>query len=128
MPQYAAPGMFEHRLSDVIQPLINNLRAAGRTSAPDFVEVSSAMWDLARWAGQDIEQQQETETGLTLDRVTWYRFRVGQMLERVRKAFPDVKAKTWRTMHYPLDQDAEHDYFMVSSWTFSRSALELLSC
>ncbi|KAI5480582.1 hypothetical protein MNV49_000278 [Pseudohyphozyma bogoriensis] len=112
MPQYAAPGMFEHRLSDVIQPLIANLRADGRASAPDYVEVTSGTWDLARWAEQDMDEQKDTETGLTQDRVTWFRFRVGQMLERVRTAFPQAKAKTWRTMHYPLDQVAEHEYFM----------------
>lgn len=113
MPQYNSPGMFEHRLSDTIQPLIANMRADGRKSAPDYVEVTSGMWDLARWAEQDMDESKETEHGLAQDRVTWYRFRVGQMLEKVRRAFPQAKAKTWRTMHYPTDQVAEHDYFMV---------------
>lgn len=113
MPQYAAPGMFEHRLSDVIQPLIANFRRDGRRTAPDFVEVSSGTWDLARWAEQDMEVAKDTEVGLTQDRVTWYRFRVGQMLEKVRSAFPNAASKTWRTLHYPADQAAEHDYFMV---------------
>ena len=114
MPQYQAPGMFEHRLSDVIQPLIANFRRDGRRTAPDFVEVTSGTWDLARWAEQDVEMDKNTETGLTQDRVTWYRFRVGQMLEKVRAAFPNASTKTWRTLHYPSDQAAEHDYFMVS--------------
>ncbi|KAM0747644.1 Proteophosphoglycan 5 [Meredithblackwellia eburnea MCA 4105] len=112
MPQYSSPGMFEHRLTDVIQPFLANIRASGRPSAPDYVEVSSASWDLARWAEEDIDAMKETENALMTDRVTWYRFRVGQVLEKVRKAFPLAKAKTWRTMHYPLDQVAEHDYFM----------------
>ncbi|KAK4700443.1 hypothetical protein P7C70_g5803, partial [Phenoliferia sp. Uapishka_3] len=112
MPQYSSPGMFEHRLSDTIQPLIANMRADGRPNAPDYVEVSSGTWDLARWAEQDMDEEKPTDEALAQDRVTWYRFRVGQMLEKIRKAFPNAKAKTWRTMHYPTDQVAEHDYFM----------------
>lgn len=41
MPQYQSPGMFEHRLSDIIEPLIANFRRDGRRSAPDFIEISS---------------------------------------------------------------------------------------
>lgn len=113
MPQYSAPGMLEHRLTDIVEPLVAAIRSDGRPSAPDFVEVTSGTWDLARWAEQDLATQQDTVSGLAQDRVTWYRFRVGQILEKVRKAFPNAKAKTWRTLHYPLDQVAEHDYFMV---------------
>ncbi|SCZ88098.1 BZ3500_MvSof-1268-A1-R1_Chr2-1g04188 [Microbotryum saponariae] len=110
-PQYVAPGMFEHRLADVVEPVVRALRADGRASAPDFVEVTSGVWDLARWAQQDITAQQDTAGPLAKDRVTWYRFRVGQALEKVRKMFPDAKAKTWRTLHYPLDAQAEREYF-----------------
>ncbi|SCV72224.1 BQ2448_4918 [Microbotryum intermedium] len=110
-PQYVAPGMFEHRLADVVEPLVRALRADGRESAPDFVEVSSGVWDLARWAQQDIAAQQDTAGPLAKDRVTWYRFRVGQALENVRKMFFEAKAKTWRTLHYPLDGEAEREYF-----------------
>lgn len=113
MPQYSAPGMLEHRLTDIVEPLVAAIRSDGRPNAPDFVEVTSGTWDLARWAEQDLATQQDTVAGLAQDRVTWYRFRVGQILEKVRKAFPNAKAKTWRTLHYPLDQVAEHDYFMV---------------
>lgn len=119
MPQYQSPGMFEHRLSDIIQPLIANFRRDGRRSAPDFIELSSGTWDLARWAEQDIASEKNTETSLTQDRITWYRFRVGQMLERIRNAFPETGVKTWRTLHYPSDQVAEHDYFMVRQLSFS---------
>ncbi|GAA5820675.1 hypothetical protein JCM11251_003107 [Rhodosporidiobolus azoricus] len=112
MPQYTAPGLFEHRLTDQIQPLLANIRAEGRSSAPDYVEVTSGMWDLARWAKQDIAAQKDTTELLTQDRLTWYRFRVGQMMDKVRAAFPNAKAKVWRTMHYPKDQVAEFDYFM----------------
>lgn len=115
MPQYTSPGMFEHRLADVVVPLMRNLRADGRRSAPDFVEVSSGTWDLARWAEQDTDEQRDTDGGLTQERVTWYRFRVGQLLETIRKSFPQAKTKTWRTLHYPQDQAAEQDYFMVRS-------------
>lgn len=126
MPQYTAPGMFEHRLTDIVEPLVAAMRADGRHSAPDFVEVTSGVWDLARWAELDLAGQQETTTPLAQERITWFRFRVGQLLEKTRKMFPNAKAKTWRTMHYPTDQAAEHDYFMVSvtaSMTESRAQL-----
>lgn len=112
MPQYQAPGMFEHRLSDIIEPLMAAIRADRRPTAPDFVEVTSGSWDLVRWAEQDLVSHQPTNSPLAQDRVTWYKFRVGQILEKVRLAFPNAKARTWRTMHYPRDQVAEHDYFM----------------
>ncbi|GAA5902560.1 hypothetical protein JCM6882_009317 [Rhodosporidiobolus microsporus] len=112
MPQYAAPGLFEHRLSDQVQPLLANIRADGRPSAPDYVEITSGMWDLARWAEQDVAAQKDTTEALTQDRLTWYRFRVGQMMDKVRVAFPNAKAKVWRTMPYAKDQVAEYDYFM----------------
>lgn len=71
------------------------------------------MWDLARWAEQDVSAGRATTDELSKDRLTWYRFRVGQVMERVRTAFPRAKSYTWRTMHYPTDQVAEQDYFMV---------------
>ncbi|GAA5833170.1 hypothetical protein JCM9279_001446 [Rhodotorula babjevae] len=112
MPQYESPGMFEHRLHDSIQPLVENIRADGRRTAPDYVEVSSGMWDLARWAEQDMAAGRSTTDELSKDRVTWYRFRVGQVMDRVRTAFPQAKSHVWRTMHYPTDQVAEQDYFL----------------
>ena len=45
------------------------------------------------------------------------------MLDKVNKAFPDAKAKVWRTMHYPTDQAAEYDYFMVRPLLLSLSSL-----
>ncbi|GAA6022874.1 hypothetical protein JCM11491_007027 [Sporobolomyces phaffii] len=112
MPQYSSPGMFEHRLVDQITPLIAHVRADGRRSAPDYVEITSGTWDLARWAEQDVLAQRPTEQALSQDRLTWYRFRVGQMMDKVRTAFPEAKAKVWRSLHYPTDQVAEYDYFM----------------
>ncbi|GJN90899.1 hypothetical protein Rhopal_003913-T1 [Rhodotorula paludigena] len=125
MPQYAAPGLFEHRLMDQVQPLINNIRADGRRTAPDYVEINSGMWDLARWAEQDVAAERDTTEALSQDRITWYRFRVGQMMDKVRNAFPNAKARVWRTLHYPTDPVAEHDYFMdkINPRTANDSAL-----
>lgn len=119
MPQYSSPGLFENRLTDIISPIISNLRADGRRSAPDLVEVSSGSWDLARWARQDIAEGKPTDVVVDPERLIWYRFRVGQMLEKIRLAFPDAKSRTWRTMHYPKDQAMEEDYFMVRDLPFS---------
>lgn len=113
--------MFEHRLVDQITPLVAHIRADGRRSAPDYVEITSGTWDLARWAEQDVLAQRPTEQALSQDRLTWYRFRVGQMMDKVRNAFPEAKAKVWRSMHYPTDQVAEYDYFMVSSFSLLRA-------
>ncbi|GAA6050303.1 hypothetical protein JCM3770_002953 [Rhodotorula araucariae] len=112
MPQYAAPGLLDHRLTDEILPLIGQIRADGRRTAPDYVEVSSGMWDLARWAEQDIAAGRNPTEPLSKERLTWYRFRAGQVMDRVRAAFPHAKARVWRGMHYPTDQLAEYDYFM----------------
>ena len=111
LPHYSAPGPFEHRLADLVQPLVAQLRAQGRRSAPDFVELSSGAWDLARWAEQDLATGADPAAPLGADRVTWYRFRAGQAMDRVRAAFPEAKALTWRTQHYPLSDARERVYF-----------------
>lgn len=113
MPQYSAPGMFEHRVSDIVEPLMQNVRADGRASAPDLVEVTSGVWDLARWAEQDIDAQKATDMPLSDDRVTWWRFRAGQVLSKVHKTFPKASSLLWRTSYYPHDQVAEYEYFQV---------------
>lgn len=112
MPQYTSPGMFEQRLIEIVEPLIKNIRA-DRPTAPDLVEVTSGIWDLARWAEQDLDAQQSTEGPLSQDRVTWWRFRVGQVLDKVGKAFPKAGTLLWRTTYYPQDQVAEYAYFQV---------------
>lgn len=96
------------------QPFIMKLQQAGRTTAPDLIEVSSGMYDLARWARQDIAGHKSTEEPLSDDRLKWYRARVNKLLDDVQKAFPDA-VKTWRATTQPEDQAQELDYFNVSS-------------
>lgn len=112
-PLYTAPGPFEHRISDVVRPLLANIRADGRPSAPDYIEFAPGAWDLARFAEEDAVLQRDPQTPLTPDRVAWFRHRVEAASHRIRAAFPSAHAKTLRTMYYPLDQNTEVDYFMV---------------
>lgn len=71
-----------------------------------------------RWAKQDAELGQSTVEPLTPERVTWYRFRAGQIMEAVRKAFPSARGKLWRGLHFPSDQAAELEYFQVGCTIF----------
>lgn len=77
------------------------------------MELSSGSWDLMRWAQQDIDLGQDTAEPLSQERMTWYRFRAGQAMEAVRRAFPSARGKLWRGVHFPTDQAAELEYFKV---------------
>jgi len=95
------------------EPFIMKLQQNGRTSTPDLIEVSSGMYDLARWAKQDIAAHKSTEEPLTDDRMKWYRGRMNRLMDAVQKSFPDA-VKTWRATTQPEDQAQELDYFNVS--------------
>ena len=123
---YNGPGLFEHRMTDHIMPLVNNLVASGRRTAPDLVEISSGAYDLMRWAKQDIESGSSTTEPVKGDRITWYRFRVGQIMDVVRKAFPAAKGRVWRSVHYPTDQAAELEYYQVRTSPAYFSDLHLI--
>jgi hypothetical protein len=72
------------------------------------------MFDLARWAKQDIAGHKSTEEGLSDDRLKWYRARSNKLMDAVQSAYPDA-VKTWRATTLPEDQAQELDYFNVSS-------------
>ncbi|GAA5984110.1 hypothetical protein JCM10908_006054 [Rhodotorula pacifica] len=119
-PQYTAPGNLEHRIADVIRPLLANIRADGRPTAPDYIEFAPGTWDLARWAEQDVAAQRDSNEPLSPERLTWFRHRLTAVANRIQAAFPSAATKVYRTMYFPLDQDAEIDYF--SDKTTSRSS------
>ncbi|GAA5870798.1 hypothetical protein JCM3774_001680 [Rhodotorula dairenensis] len=110
-PQFTAPAELEQRISDVIKPLVSNIRRDGRPTAPDYIEFAPGAWDLARWAEQDTAAQQDSDSPLAPDRLAWFRHRLGATANRIQSAFPNARTKIWRTMYFPLDQDAETDYF-----------------
>lgn len=89
------------------------LQQDGRSSAPDLIEVSSGMYDLARWSKQDIAARRSTEEPLTEDRMKWYRGRINRLMDAVQESYPDA-VKTWRATTLPEDQAQELDYFNVS--------------
>jgi hypothetical protein len=88
--QYSSPGVLEQRITDIITPLVVNLRKHGRTSAPDFIEVATGTWDLAKFAKEDDLAERSTVEALTPERLAWYTSRVSQLLTAVEDAFPDV--------------------------------------
>lgn len=89
------------------------LQQAGRSTAPDLIEISSGMYDLARWSRQDIAGHKSTEEDLSEDRLKWYKARLNSLMDSIQKSFPDA-VKTWRATTQPEDQAAELDYFNVS--------------
>lgn len=101
------------------------LQQDGRTSAPDLIEVSSGMYDLARWAKQDIAAHKSTEEPLTDDRMKWYRGRMNGVMDAVQKSYPKA-VKTWRATTQPEDQAQELDYFNVSTHLYRFLLLALL--
>lgn len=112
-PQYTAPEVLERRISDVIKPLLSNIRADGRPNAPDYVEFAPGTWDLARWAEQDVAAQRNTNEPLSPDRLAWFRNRLAATGNRLQAAFLTASTKIWRTMYFPFDHKAEIDYFLV---------------
>lgn len=114
--------MLERRISDVIKPLLSNIRADGRPSAPDYIEFAPGTWDLARWAEQDLAAQRDTNEPLSPDRLAWFRNRLAATGNRLQAAFPTATTKIWRTMYFPVDQEAEIDYFLVRQAVLRRLA------
>jgi hypothetical protein len=110
---YTAPGLLEHRMTDVIKPFATALAKSLGQAGPDLVEFHSGSYDLARWARQDLEVGRSPEAPLADDRLAWYRFRVGKALSEVRRAFPHAQARVWRSIAFPVDQAAELNWFKV---------------
>ena len=125
-PQCTAPEMLERRISDVIKPLLSNIRADGRPSAPDYIEFAPGPWDLARWAEQDLAAQRDTNEPLSPDRLAWFRNRLAATGNRLQAAFPTATTKIWRTMYFPLDQEAEIDYVLVRQAVLRRLAVRTI--
>lgn len=84
------------------------------------------MYDLARWARQDIAGHKSTEEPLSDDRLKWYRGRVNKLMDVVQKSYPDA-VKTWRASTQPEDQAQELDYFNVSQVSLPSGAPEELT-
>ncbi|BGP55846.1 hypothetical protein JCM8202_002655 [Rhodotorula sphaerocarpa] len=120
-PMYTAPGVFEHRISDVVRPLLANIRADGRPSAPDYIEFAPGTWDLARFAEQDAQTDGDANAPLSAERVAWFKHRLLATAERIQAAFPGAQTRIWRTLPYALDQSAEVDYFMDKTAAAARS-------
>jgi len=108
LDQYHPPGSIEERFSAQVEPFLAKLRADGRNI--DLVEISSNMFDLARWAKQDIEAGRSTEDPLDNERTQWYQWRLRKFLDLTRQTFPHAM-KMWRAATVPEDQAAELSYF-----------------
>ena len=93
------------------QPVELKLKAMGR--AVDMVEIGTGMYDLARWAKEDVASGKSTEEDLSEDRLTWYQERLQKFTSLTADSFPDA-IKTWRGVTVAEDQAEELDYFNVS--------------
>ncbi|CAD6565265.1 MAG: hypothetical protein CYPHOPRED_005355 [Cyphobasidiales sp. Tagirdzhanova-0007] len=110
LDQFHGPGSIEERFETQFGPFISKLRSDYRASAPDLIEISSGMFDLAKWAKEDIAGEQNTEDELSADRLAWYESRVSRFMEVTTASFP-AAIKVWRGVTHPEDQAAELDYF-----------------
>ncbi|TIB60445.1 hypothetical protein E3P78_03154 [Wallemia ichthyophaga] len=84
-------------------------RAAHTLRQPDLVEVSSSLWDLARFARIDIEDDKSTMTDLSGDRLAFYMDRMSEMLSATQSIFPSAQL-VWRTCHYPSESNHKLDW------------------
>ncbi|TIC21719.1 cation efflux protein [Wallemia mellicola] len=112
--QYNPPNNFEDRLKvhgrDVFDYIHNDKNppemfegaVPRKTPKPDLVEVSSTLWDLARFAKIDINKNTSTLTDLEEDRLDFYMNRMSDVLDTTLEEFPDSQL-VWRTSHYPSD-------------------------
>jgi len=108
LDQYHAPGTIEERFTYHYQPVELKLKAMGR--AVDMVEIGTGMYDLARWAKEDVASGKSTEEDLSEDRLTWYQERLQKFTSLTADSFPDA-IKTWRGVTVAEDQAEELDYF-----------------
>ena len=125
LDQFHGPGSIEERFETQFGPFISKLRSDYRASAPDLIEISSGMFDLAKWAKEDIAGEQNTEDELSADRLAWYESRVSRFMEVTTASFP-AAIKVWRGVTHPEDQAAELDYFNVSLTCMFCTALQRL--
>ncbi|CED85030.1 PC-Esterase [Phaffia rhodozyma] len=123
--QFNPPGLFEDRVDAVFLPLVQSIDTLVPMAKPhsgknsrrsiDLIEVSSGMWDLARFASRDIVEGRSTITDFDRDQLLWFKSRIGRMIQKVVEAFPSSKV-VWRGIHYPSDKNAKIDWFMGWNW------------
>lgn len=112
---YNAPGLFEDRVTDLYKPYMRDMASKSLTSPnlplprkqaePDLILFNSGMWDLARWARLDIDGGVGLLENLSEQRVMWWRSRMVDMLNSLRKAFRHTRI-VWRDTAYMLASEA----------------------
>ena len=78
---------------------------------PDLVQLSSGTFDLERFAREDVADGVDTWAALSPERLSWYRHRIGRAIAEVHHAFPRAKAMVWRSLHYPMEDWGERQWF-----------------
>ncbi|KAN0063974.1 hypothetical protein ACQY0O_003580 [Thecaphora frezii] len=110
-PLYNAPGRFESRITDLYVPLLSTMASADYTSPalpkprlrkePDVVIFNSGLWDLAKWAMEDVASGSSPVENLSEARILWWRGRMVDMLTALRKTWKNSRI-VWRNTHFPL--------------------------
>ncbi|EPQ28046.1 uncharacterized protein PFL1_04373 [Pseudozyma flocculosa PF-1] len=112
---YNAPTRFESRITDLYQPLLAAMASSTYTSPalpkprlrrePDLVIFNSGLWDLARWASDDIDSGASLIDNLSEQRILWWRGRMVDILTALRKTWKRSRI-VWRNTHFPLASEA----------------------
>lgn len=111
---YYPPGNFEKRVSDLLKPYLESMASRSAStnfpnlpralsSRPDLVVFSSSLWDLAAWALQDKRDlRTNANDDLSDKRINWWRTRMVDMIEELRKQLGPSTPIAWRSTHVPM--------------------------
>lgn len=114
-PAWTAPSQFEDRLEDLFVPYakamsqtpqspVPSLPPPRKQASPDVAVLASSLWDLARFAQEDIGLLRSLVDDLNEGRLSRWRGRHVDMLAALHKAWPDAKLG-WRSLHLPTDTE-----------------------
>ncbi|KZO93833.1 hypothetical protein CALVIDRAFT_529306 [Calocera viscosa TUFC12733] len=122
--QYNPPGLLEQRMQVIAIPLLERLALPetegglaphARSAVPDLIEISSTLWDVAKWARDDLDAHEMTITDLSSERLEWWRQRVAAVVREAKDIWP-TSTLVWKSSHWPSDGSAKIDWFMGWSW------------
>ena len=113
---YNAPGRFEERVKDLWEPMLVRMTSSAHTSPalpaprarayPDLIVFNSGLWDLARYAMEDVQTGAVLLDNLSEERILAWRSRMVDMLSHLHTTWPRTPRIAWRNTHIPLASEA----------------------